>query len=141
MKGFTILELLIVMTLAAVVAAMGMINFSRLKRQEDLPAIVVMAVQLAERARSGSVSGKDGRAWKVMINPGSVSLADDQNRIAETYQVPNGYSLSGPVVEVEFGGIDGVVQSCVPECMFVAQETGGSLNHQWQILASGAVEY
>ena len=58
MKGFTILELLVVMGLTAAVSAMGMISFSRLKRQEDLFAITAATVQMLEKARNGSITGK-----------------------------------------------------------------------------------
>ena len=141
MKGFTILELLVVMVLTAAVSAMGMISFSRLKRQEDLFAITAATVQMLEKARNGSITGKNDLVWKVVINADNLRLEDGQSRVAETYQLPAGYSVSGPVAEIRFNRIDGRVETCPTGCVFTVQEVAGNLTYQWQILASGAVEY
>lgn len=141
MKGFTILELLIVMGLAAAVSAMGMISFSRLKRQEDLFAIIANTVQILDKARSGSVTGKNDVAWKVVVGGDNLRLEDDQGQVEETYRVPAGYSINGPVAEIKFNRIDGSVPACPTGCTFTVQEVAGNLTYQWQILASGGVEY
>ena len=141
MKGFTILELLMVMGLAAAVSARGMISFSRLKRQEDLFAIAANTVQMLDRARNGSVTGKDDIAWKVVVGEDNLRLENDRGQVEETYRVPAGYGIAGPVGEIRFSRIDGWVEACPTGCVLTVEETGGNLTYELQILASGAVEY
>ena len=141
MKGFTILELLIVIGLTAAVSAMGMISFSRLKRQEDLFAIAANTVQMLDKARSGSVTGRNEAAWKVVVEADNLRLENDGGQVEETYRIPAGYGIAGPVGEIRFNRIDGRVEACPTGCVFTVQEIGSNLTYQLQILASGAVEY
>ena len=141
MTGFTLIEIIIAMSLALSLAAVGVLTFNRVKRSETLFSVVAQTVQVLGAARVKSLASEKDRAWKVVIDPSRVSLQDETGVIAEEYQLPTAYQLAGPVNEVIFSRIDGRVAVCPNSCLFQINEAGGSLSHQFNILASGAIEY
>lgn len=140
-KGFTFLEVLIVITLSVVMASSGLLVFNRLKRQEEIFSVVVQIVRLLETARAKSVACQNNANWKVVVATDKVTLKDNQGNITETYRLPPAYKVTGPIDEVVFAKIDGLVERCVNNCLFKAEEVSGKLSYEFNILFSGAVEY
>lgn len=139
-KGFTILELLIVVVLITIVGVGGARVYGQVKQNEDMASAVMKVVQVINEARSRSVTGEDDKGWKVKIEADRVKLQDEVGVTEEEYVLPVKYSL-GPVMEVEFDRVNGVVEVCSSGCEFELREVRGNLNYQFRLLFSGIVEY
>lgn len=139
--GFSFLEILIVTTLAVVMAISGVLIFNQVKRQEELFSVVVHTVRFLETARAKSIANENDTTWKVVMIVDRVGLQDGQGNVAETYQFPEAYMVTGPISEVVFNRIDGWVDECVNNCLFEVKEVHGNLRHEFNILSSGAIEY
>ena len=135
------IEILVGLSLVVGLAMAGILNFSRVKRREGLQAVAFKMVELLEKARNKSLTGEGDTGWKVVVGQTSLSLQDTQDQVSENYNVTSGYELSGPVGEVIFQRVSGLVEECANECVFEVGETGGNLNYQIKVLSSGGVEY
>jgi len=140
-KGFTMMELLIVMGLVASVAMIGVVSVSRIKKSEDIATVAASVVNVLEEAHAKSLTGEKDRAWKVVMNAEAVTLQTEDGMGMESYNLPEEYMLVGPLAEVVFGRVDGRVLGCEAGCMYEVRELYGSLIYQIQILYSGAIEY
>lgn len=140
-RGFSFLEILIVMTLIVVITTSGLLTFNQVKRREELFSVVVYIVQLLETARAKSIANEKDTKWKVVMAVNQVSLQDIQGNIVDNYRLPNTYTLTGPINEVVFNRIDGLVAECFNNCLFEVKEVSGNLRYQFNILSSGAIEY
>lgn len=139
-KGFTIIEILVVMSLVVGMVAAGVMNFGRVRRQEDLQEIALNVVRLVEAGRNKAITGEGDKEWKVVVGASSVSLRDASNQIVDNYNLKSGYEIGG-VGELTFARVNGLVEECASECVLTVAEIGGNLTYEIKVLHSGGVEY
>jgi len=140
-RGFVLLELIFVIGLTTIVGVIGGGVYSRVKQNEDIASEAMQIVRILLDARSKSTAGENDKEWKVKIETDRVKLEDEDNLILEEHILPAKYSLFSPIAEVVFDKIDGRVEICETGCVIELRETEGTLNYQFRILFSGAVEY
>jgi len=75
-KGFSILEILIILSLSTALVISGTLTFSKVKRSEELFSTTLHIVNLLEKARAKSIANEKDRAWKVVIIIDRASLQD-----------------------------------------------------------------
>ena len=140
-KGFTLLEIMIVIGLAGLMALLGMVSFGRVRQREGMAAAAMRVAQILTLARAKSIAGENDKAWKVVVEEERVLLQDELGTTVEQYSLPVNYGLFGPVDEIVFARADGRVEDCETGCVLEIREKEGALSHQVRVLFSGAVEY
>jgi len=140
-KGFSLLELLIVVSLTSLVGVMGMGIYGRVRQREEMTAEVSQVVHILNSGRVKSVTGEKDMTWRVRLETDRVKLQDENGLTVEEHRLAEKYSLFGPMVEIIFNRADGRVEMCETGCVFELREGGGELNYQFRVLYSGVVEY
>ncbi len=140
-KGFSLLELLIVISLTSLVGVIGMGIYGRVRQREEMTAEVIQVVHILNSGRVKSVAGEKDMTWKVRLEADRVKLQNEIGLTVEEYRLAEKYSLFGPMVEVIFNRADGRVEMCETGCVFELREGGGELSYQFRVLYSGVVEY
>lgn len=117
MKGFTLIEILLALAIVALLAAVGINSFSNFNAQEALQIETDKIVSLLARARSQTLSAKDGRAYGVHFEERTAALfrggsyhASDAGTVTQTLHSAvqiSSIALSGGGSEVVFQKLTG----------------------------------
>ncbi len=140
-KGFTLLEILIVISLMTLLGVMGMGVYGKVRQNEDIASVVIQVVHILNSARTRSVTGEKDMEYKVRVESDRVQVQDEVGEVVEEYVFPEKYTLNSPATELVFGRIDGRVVGCESGCVLEVVEVDGGLNYQIKLLFSGVVEY
>lgn len=104
-KGFTIIELLVVLALTATVSAFGVISLTNQKRSRDLESALQDFSSVLRDTQRRSITQQDGLRWNVRAtnNVGSGDVYElftgtsySTSSVRESYQLRNGISFSQP---------------------------------------------
>jgi len=141
-SGFSLMEVLVAISLVGLMSVGSMIAYGRVRQQEELSSTVSQIAQLLNLARVRSVAGDNDSTWKVVLTSTVVFLQDDTNTTFEQYALPTGFNLDfGSITQVEFRRASGRVDVCEPGCILTVERTGSTDTHQLGILYTGVVEY
>ncbi len=115
-KGFTTLEILLVVALIAIVAAATVSVYFTAKRKSDLDVTTNVVVQYIRRSQIYSQSGKEDSTWGVYLSQNDITLymgddylARDQN-YDDLYNFPASLTRSG-LTNIVFSKLDGIPSS------------------------------
>lgn len=133
--GFTLVELLITITLGITLATVGFTNYQGFKARKDVELTTAEVASAIENVRQRSITQEDGSAWGIRFN----SVADGQDSYevfkGTTYTTSSVVSLSplrgaiefsdpsgGSFIDVVFLPITGRVSSS--ETISISRTTG-----------------
>lgn len=140
--GFTLLELILTVSLMTILLVGSLGSISRSKQNEDLLSTVMKIVQFLQLAQERSITGAKDSSWKIILSESLVRLTDDAGNGQEFYQLPAGQKLqTGGVGEIGFIRPGGWAQECPNSCDFAVEINGSNSRYQFRVLPSGVVEY
>lgn len=138
--GFSLIELLITVSLVTVISVIGIASLSRSKQQEDLLSVVINIVQLIERAREQTITGTNDTSWQINLSDSQASLTDQTGTPTETYILPENINLNNNGFNsIHFLRPSGMANECLNYCEL--ELNSGNSSYQFRVLYSGTVEY
>lgn len=103
-RGFTLLEVLVALSITALIGALALVSVTNSRRVRDLAAAGQNTLSLLRTAQTNTISGKDGSQWGVHVEGSEVILfrgsAYAGADIITSYPVPDGIEI----VDIDFGG-------------------------------------
>ena len=66
--GFTLLELILTVSVTTILLVGAVGSISRSKQSEDLLATVIKIVQYLQQAQERSITGRDDTSWKIILS-------------------------------------------------------------------------
>ena len=140
--GFTLLELILTVSVTTILLVGAVGSISRSKQSEDLLATVIKIVQYLQQAQERSITGRDDTSWKIILSESTVRLTNAAGGEPEFYQLPAGQQLqTGGGEEINFRRPAGVAPEGPSGCNFKVVVSGAQAEYQFRVLPSGAVEY
>lgn len=134
MRGFTIIELLIVMAIIAALAVATVPFLSSFYIKTNLDTTRDVLVSSVRKAQSYAMDGKDGSVWGICLSGSAIRVFEGTcgaPTIKEDYSVPGNISVSGLSVTT-FSSTRGE-----PSATFSATLSSGVDTHNIQINAAG----
>jgi len=115
-KGFTLVEIMIAITIVTIISAIGVSHFSNNQNQTTLKSEVNSLIFRLEEAKTNAMSGKNGEDQGVKINDNSYVLfsgdtydTDDSDNVE--YEISNLTELSSTDDTIVFERITGEISS------------------------------
>lgn len=136
MKGITLLELLIVISIFAILIGAASPFLSRFYLQSNLDTTVDMLVSTVRKAQSYSMDQKNGSSWGVCVNGSNLRLFQgtcNAPTINEDYGIPGNITVSGlPSITFSTGRGE-------PTATFSATVSSQIGSHTVQVNTAGAL--
>lgn len=137
MKGFTLIEILVVLSIAAIIAVVGVVSLSNFNQEAALSVETGKVLSLLSKARSLTLSAKDGAAYgvhfeerKAVLFKGEAYSAGDAGNETQTLQTEvylSAISLSGGGNDVVFKKLTGgTAQSGTVTLSLIRNESASS---------------
>lgn len=115
-RGFTFLEVILVFTFMAALAALGGINISALQSSFKLAATADEVRSLLKTARQLSLSNYNQTSYKLNLSGKIISLQTAQGAEVQRYQAPADVDFSPTSFTYSFANVTGAVSGCVLPC-------------------------
>jgi len=115
-KGFTLIELSVVVAIAGILLGLVLTSFSKLNQKEILDKEVLLAVSILNEARANTLAAKDNASYGVRLESSRIILfkspyngSESTNRITllDSRVALRDISLSGGGAEVVFNRLTG----------------------------------
>jgi prepilin-type N-terminal cleavage/methylation domain-containing protein len=113
-RGYTFIELLIVLAIIGIIMAVTIPSFSKFRQNSALNADTMNVITLINRARLLSVSSKADSQYGIYLSSTSsilfagTTFASSPVATRETYALSNGVSMTGTASEIVFAKVTGV---------------------------------
>ena len=122
--GFSLFELLLVLTLAMIITTVGVVNLSRLQNTFRLRSSADEIIAMLQLGRELAVSNKNQAIYNISISGGVVSLQGG-GKVISRYQIPIGVGVTPESINWSFTPITGGLASCL-SCsinLFIGSQT------------------
>lgn len=125
MKGFTLLELLLVFAIIVSVSAAGIIGLSQITTIFRLRAAADETKALFQLGRELTIANQDQATYQLTLDPDFIQLSTAAGLEVARYQPPSGIVFTTPTQNWGFTPVSGTVTGCLLPCQ-ITLNLGGS---------------
>lgn len=111
MKGFTLFEVVIVMTIVIVISAVGIVNLSRLQNVFRLKSSADQIKAQIQLGRELAIANKNGAIYNINLSSNIFKLQADGKEM-DRYQIPAGIVMTPTSINWNFTSVSGELSSC-----------------------------
>ncbi len=133
--GFTLYEVLIVMTIVVLVSTVGIVNLSKLQNVFRIRSSADEIKALIQYGRELAIGNKNRAIYNINLSGNIFKLQADGKEMSR-YQIPSGVVLTPASLNWNFTPVTGALTSC-PSCEIVL--TSGGSSETINIQANGIV--
>lgn len=112
-QGFTLFELLLVLTLAIVITTIGVVNLSRLQNTFRLRSSADEIKAMLQLGRESAVSNRNQATYNISIS-GRIVALQGGGKVISRYQIPTGVGVIPASLNWNFTPMTGELVSCSP---------------------------